>query len=122
MAHVLPANAAAIVGQRAFTGAKDKDIAAELGVAVTTLKRHFGPILVKQRALRRMTLAGAQLKYALKGNPAMLIWLGKQAIEAGGLGQRDELAWGKVDPTKMSDEELDRFIKSASKPGLRVVK
>jgi hypothetical protein len=39
------------------------------------------------RAQRRLSIATWQMSYAKKGNGTMLVWLGKQPVDRGGLGQ-----------------------------------
>ncbi len=103
----LPNDAAAQVASGALEGATDRDLAAMLGVSVSTLQANFQAILCKQRALRRMAIRKAQFEAALKGNPALLIWLGKQSEERGGLGQADEATIsGPIDYTKLSEVQL----------------
>lgn len=104
------------VRNAAIGGGTNADIAAVFGCGARTLVRHFGSVLVKARAARRMTIAGAQLKYALKGSAAMLIWLGKQPKDKGGLDQRDLLTFGGVDVSAMTDEELEKLAKGSLKP------
>jgi len=57
---------------------------ANLLVGVGNAGARFGRILQKGRALRKCHLRLKQTEVALAGNPAMLIWLGKQE-----LGQRN---------------------------------
>ena len=106
----LPLNAEQVIGEMAAAGGKNRDIAFSLGISERTLKRRFGPILTKRRADRRLGLARKQTTLALKGNVTMLIWLGKQPIDAGGLGQVDRVDFG-VEPNwaQMSDAELDAW-------------
>ena len=113
----LPDNAEAIVSMEAAAGGTDRDIAAYLGIGKTTLQSHFGAILTKQRAVRRLGLARKQTTLALKGNVTMLIWLGKQPAEKGGLAQVDRLELGPVpDFSKWSDADLEAFLAGKIKP------
>lgn len=72
------------VERLAYGGASNREIADILGVDDKTIKAHFSAILAKQRAVRRFDLREAQTATAKAGNPALLIWLGKQE-----LGQQD---------------------------------
>lgn len=69
----------------AKVGCTNEEISVLLDCGETTLKRRFGPALKKGRAEARVSLRRAQFKAALSGNPAMLIWLGKNM-----LGQKNE--------------------------------
>lgn len=117
---VFPPGAEANVATAAYNGASDRVLAGIFGCSVDTIIRHFGPIVRKQRALRQLAIASAQQKHALKGNPALLIWLGKQPVEKGGLGQRDEVTLGNVDLAKLTDEELETIAAGKAKPRLKV--
>lgn len=113
--------AEAQVAAAAFQGVTDKVIAAILGCAVSTLQARFSGVLSKQRAMRRLAIASAQQRFALKGNPALLIWLGKQPVDKGGLGQRDEVTLGSLpDVKQMSDAELEAIASGKAKPRLKV--
>lgn len=68
------------VAELALAGASNRDIAAIIGCDESTVRSRFPAILTKQRALRRQRIREAQDKAALAGNPAMLIWLGKQEL------------------------------------------
>jgi hypothetical protein len=77
--------------QLAGINATIEDIARQLGVSRDTLERRYRPIIDKARAEFRSRILLAQIRAAEKGNPAMLIWLGKQY-----LGQVDS---SKIDHT-----------------------
>ena len=68
----------------------DEEIAAGLGCSQDTLARgrkrepDLDAAILEGRANGRMSLRRAQYRKAMEGNPAMLIWLGKQI-----LGQRE---------------------------------
>ena len=68
----------------------DEEIAAGLGCSQDTLARgrkrepDLDAAILEGRAKGRMSLRRAQYRKAMEGNPAMLIWLGKQV-----LGQRE---------------------------------
>lgn len=73
------------------------EIAAVLHVSKDTIERNYSESLVIGRERAKESLRRSQFKAALKGNPTMLIWLGKQY-----LGQTDKLP----DFSKLTDEEL----------------
>ncbi len=68
----------------------DEEIAAGIGCSQDTLARgrkrepDLDAAILEGRANGRMSLRRAQYQRAMEGNPAMLIWLGKQI-----LGQRE---------------------------------
>lgn len=71
--------------------ATDQEIAAHFGVSVRTIERlkkraEFRGLFERGRADGKISLRRAQWQAALAGQPAMLIWLGKQE-----LGQTDRL-------------------------------
>lgn len=104
----------------AFQGSPDREIAAILGCAESTLRARFSAELRKQRALRRMAIRSWQQAAAKKGNPAMLIWLGKQPESKGGLGQQDEVSFGRMDMSKLSDAELEAIASGKARPRLKL--
>ena len=74
----------------ARAGATQVEIAARLGVCTRTLERRlkekeYRDCLPKAEAELKISLRTKQIQLALAGNPAMLIWLGKQY-----LGQKDK--------------------------------
>lgn len=72
------------VAELASDGASNREIGDILGVDDKTVASRFSALLKKKRAERRLGLRRAQDAAALAGNPALLIWLGKQD-----LGQRE---------------------------------
>lgn len=73
------------VRKLAELGCKNKEICDWFGIDEMTLEYNFTPELTMGRARLKQSLRRAQLELALKGNPVMLIWLGKNI-----LGQADE--------------------------------
>jgi hypothetical protein len=74
-----------VVEGMASVGATNCEIADFLGVSEALVRKRCQDELTKARASLRTRLRQAQIKAALAGNPAMLIWLGKQMLE-----QRDK--------------------------------
>lgn len=70
-----------VVEGMASVGATNCDIAEFLGVSEALIRKRCQPVLLKARSSLRTRLRQAQIKTALGGNPAMLIWLGKQMLE-----------------------------------------
>jgi len=105
----------------AYHGASDRTIAAILGCAESTLKARFSASLRKQRALRQLAILSWQMAAAKKGVPSILIWLGKQPVEKGGLGQQDEVTLSALPGVeKMSDAELEAIVSGKARPRLTV--
>ena len=69
-----------VVEGMAFAGATNCEIADFCGVVEGTIRKRCGPLLVKSRAALKTRLRRAQITAALGGNPALLIWLGKQML------------------------------------------
>jgi hypothetical protein len=61
----------------AAIGCSQEEIAAELGIGETTLKRRFGPILKKGTKKCHVRLRSALYRHAVKGDPRLLVFLGK---------------------------------------------
>jgi len=103
----------------------EEEIAEFLEISVDTLARackrqhgiSFAEYFAQKRSLGKIALRRAQWQAAKKGNPALLIWLGKQHLD-----QKDKAAHelsgpnGKPIETKssrdLSDDELDAKIKA----------
>ncbi len=82
-------------------GATNREIARMLGCDEGTIRGRFSANLNKARADRKITLREAQWKAALAGNPALLIFLGKNELK-----QTDKKAVehsGKVDHDTRND-------------------
>jgi DNA-binding CsgD family transcriptional regulator len=75
-----------IVEAMASIGGTDAEIADFLGCDPGTIRNRCADVLAKARASMRTRLRRAQFRAALGGNPALLIWLGKQM-----LGQSDKI-------------------------------
>lgn len=89
----------------------DDQIAAYLGCSESTLRRHFDTLLKEGRKAGLASLRQWQFAAAKKGNPAMLIWLGKQL-----LGQREPRQEVEVGPLATQLEAkvtYEQFVKNA---------
>ncbi len=69
------------IGQMAFDGCKNSEIAHVLGCDDATLKKNYSRILNKKRAERKAALRNVQTISALAGDIPMMIWLGKNELE-----------------------------------------
>ena len=69
-----------VVEAMSQAGAPNTEIADFLGCSVDTLTRRFADLLTKSRAGRKVRLRRLQWTAAEAGNPALLIWLGKQEL------------------------------------------
>lgn len=81
----------------ASVGATNVEIADFLGVSESLIRKRCKSVLDKARSGLRTRLRQAQLKTALGGNPAMLIWLGKQMLD-----QKERTEAAAVDPAAMA--------------------
>lgn len=73
------------IGELAGYGCTVEEIATLCELSRDTLERNFAAEIAKGRENCKKKLRMKQLEVAMKGNPAMLIWLGKQMLE-----QRDK--------------------------------
>jgi len=65
----------------AFNGCQNNTIACLMGIPQQTLEDNFREQLTKKRAERKLRLRTQQNAAAAKGNPALLIFLGKNYLE-----------------------------------------
>lgn len=76
---------AALVEKLAMIMCTMNEIASVVGCSVDTLERRFADTIKEGQNKGKTSLRRFQYQAAEKGNPAMLIWLGKQH-----LGQKDK--------------------------------
>lgn len=69
------------VAQYALAGCYTKTIARLMKVPETTIRRRFKGLISEKRAERKYNLLVAQNKAVEKGNPALLIFLGKNILD-----------------------------------------
>lgn len=93
-----------IVEGMASVGATNCEIADFLAVSEALIRKCCGAILTKSRSGLKVRLRKAQINAALGGNPALLIWLGKQMLEQ---KDRSDLTLDVSTLAKMTDEELE---------------
>ena len=65
----------------AVNGFNDEQIAEACGCDARLIRRRFGSTLREKRQEMRQKLRAKQIEEAMKGNTAMLIWLGKQYLD-----------------------------------------
>lgn len=87
------------VEKLASYGLTNKELAEFFHCSTDTLERRFKQQLAKGRNNLRMRLRVKQIQVAMKGNPAMLIFLGKQYLQQ---TDRNEIG-GKVDMNYTSE-------------------
>ena len=85
-------------------GCTNEEIAAKLGCSSDTLTRRYAVALVTGKSNGRASLRGKQFELAMKGNPAMLVWLGKNM-----LGQKDRSA---IDLNSITPEQALAILKA----------
>jgi len=78
----------------------NEEIAQFFNVNRDTISDRFSAVILKGREVGRTSLRRAQFKHAIKGNPTLLIWLGKQY-----LGQTEKLE--KEKEADLINQELD---------------
>lgn len=64
----------------AAMGCKDTEVADWFGIDNNTLRYNFEVELTTGREALKQGLRRAQIEHALRGNPTLLIWLGKQYL------------------------------------------
>lgn len=69
------------IGDLAYRGASNREIAALVGCDDKTLGNRFSALLTKKRAERRTEIREWQTREAKAGNTALLIWLGKVELD-----------------------------------------
>ncbi len=94
-----------LIGTLARCHCPDSEIAAALGCAEMTIRRHFGTLISEQREVGKSNIRAKQFRMAMKGDKTMLVWLGKQL-----LGQREPNL--HIDFNKISDDQLAAVVKS----------
>jgi len=65
------------VERLSMVGCSAEEIAAELGVSERTIWRRCGALLARGAKKSHVRLRSALMKYALQGNPALLVFLAK---------------------------------------------
>lgn len=90
----------------ALAGCYDKTIARLTGIPETTLKRRCGVLISKKRAERKYNIRAAQDKAIKQGNPALLIFLGKNEL---GQVDKQEIETKHVSVAPMTTEERRRL-------------
>jgi hypothetical protein len=101
----------------ASLGCTDTDIAAYFGVKEDTLRRGFAENLIKGRHKLKVSLRQAQLRVALEGNAALLVWLGRNMLNQNETGAANEdnrpLPWTDSlddDVSDLEDEDEDDVV------------
>jgi hypothetical protein len=62
-------------------GLTQSEMAAVLDCSIDTIQRRFHDLWLQGHQKRNASLRRKQFELALKGNPTMLVWLGKQYLE-----------------------------------------
>jgi DNA-binding CsgD family transcriptional regulator len=69
------------IANYAKLGASNREIAGMMGCDEGTIRGRFSALLTKARSSRKISLRKLQWAAAKKGNPALLIFLGKNELE-----------------------------------------
>lgn len=100
------------------------EIAAYCGVSHDTLQRRFASEIERGRGLMRGSLRSKQFDIAMKGNPQMLIWLGKQHLDQADKSEfTGKVQHEHIDLSNLSTDELNHvraLIDSAQPSGSSV--
>lgn len=94
-----------VVQNYAKLGATNVEIAGLYGCDEGTIRKGYSEYLVKGRSERNIRLRQRQYRLAMKGNPVMLIWLGKQD-----LGQSDKQKQDVSQTIVIRDETVDAAL------------
>ena len=82
-----------------------------VGCSRETIKRRYDHIVLEQRSHGNLSLRRAQFRCALKGNPAMLIYLGKVLLKQ----RPDEDSVGEVINVIINDRQIHSISKTQTK-------
>lgn len=99
------------VQKLAAAGAPITEVARNLGVSADTIERRFAGEYSKGKAELRETLRMAQVRYAKRGNTALLIFLGKQYLGQSDR-QLDDYLIEAIDTAGLSKEDLLEMIRN----------
>jgi len=66
-----------LISELAGLNCSIEEIAKIVGISKTTLYRSYGTLIKRGREIVKTSLKRKQYEVAMKGNPALLIWLGK---------------------------------------------
>ena len=101
----------------ASLGCPDREIAEYFGINEDTLRYNFKSFLINGKQNLRNTLRRAQIRVAVEGNAAMLIWLGKQVLSQSEnvyTSEADQpLPWIESDPNT-TEQAVDTINKLES--------
>lgn len=100
-----------IVARLAFCNASNDTICHALNISTESFQKRFAQIAGQARARGDMCISHAQMLLARKGNPQMLIWLGKQR-----LNQREP----KDEQTSDLQTQLTSLMQGKSTPLLKI--
>lgn len=96
------------VSKLALDGCSTSEIALIVGCNDRTLLNRFSKLLAKKRAERRQWLREQQNEAAKKGNPTILIWLGKQELDQVDKRPPPEQSSAYLDAMDFASAEHDR--------------
>jgi AraC-like DNA-binding protein len=91
----------------ASLGCTDREIAQYFDLSESTLRYNFSDYLTKGRHQLKTTLRQAQLRFALEGNPTLLIWLGKNILQQNDAGTTNDDVRALPWTDDMDDDAID---------------
>ena len=104
----LAIDATAVEGM-ARVGATNVEIAAFLGCSPDTIERRFKDVVASSRSCMRLRVRMMQWEAAMKGDSAMLIWLGKQYLNQKDVNRTEHTgADGK--PIETQNQNFNRAV------------
>lgn len=99
------------VKQLAMIGCSVEEMASVLGVHERTIQRRFATPIKEGRLNAKASLRRKQFEMAMKGNPTMLVWLGKQWLDQKDKQEHTGAAGGPIQFEDVNDGDLDERIK-----------
>ena len=100
-----------LLGKLARIHCTYEEMGSIVGCSRETIKRRYDHIVHENRAHGTMGLRRAQFRCALKGNPAMLIYLGKVLLKQ----RPDEESGGEVINVIINDRQVHSISKTQTK-------
>jgi DNA-binding CsgD family transcriptional regulator len=101
------------VRRLAFIQCTRAEMAAILDMSEDTLNYKYGKLIEKYNNMGRRSLRRKQYQVALRGNPTMLIWMGKNTLDQSDAIRHTGPKGGPIDLNVLSDAELVQQARAA---------